>query len=97
MPREVLRRLLGGCVRHGVRQVIVLLEQVIRDEVSGITFYIWRTPDGEGRLRLQGDFPYGNRDLHFAEAGRHGDGRGRSVPAPPSTRHRLGDAGVALG
>lgn len=41
-------------------------EQVVDDsEVSGLTLTFWRTPSGEGRLRITGDLPYGNRDFQF--------------------------------
>lgn len=50
---------------------IALQEQIIEDSlVSGLTFTVWRTQDGEGRIRVTGDLPFGNRDFKFDENGR---------------------------
>jgi hypothetical protein len=49
---------------------IAIQEQVIEDHPSGLTFTIWRTPDGEGRIRVSGDLPLGNRDFQFDKRGR---------------------------
>ena len=49
---------------------IQLREQIIEDEVSGLTFMIERTPSGEGRIRVLGDLPLGNRDFAFDQDGR---------------------------
>jgi hypothetical protein len=49
---------------------VVLQEQVIEDSLaSGLTLTIWRTPSGEGRIRVSGDLPYGNRDFQFDSSG----------------------------
>jgi len=50
---------------------VVLQEQVIEDELaSGLTLVVWRTSDGEGRIRVTGaDLPYGNRDFQFDQSG----------------------------
>ncbi len=50
---------------------VILKEQVIEDVgASGLTFTVWRTPDGEGRIRISGAaLPFGNRDLHFSTQG----------------------------
>ena len=49
---------------------ILLREQIIEDEVSGLTIMIELTKSGEGRLRILGDLPYGNRDFAFDPGGR---------------------------
>ncbi len=51
-----------------------VLEQVIRDEMTGLSIQFEVMPDGEPRLRLFGpSLPHGNReicfDLHGYEAG----------------------------
>jgi hypothetical protein len=48
---------------------MLIQEQSIRDVPSGITIDVWHVPGGEGRIRLTGDFPFGNRDFQFDEAG----------------------------
>ena len=50
---------------------ITLREQIIEDPVSGLTIQIERCDDGEGRVRLWGNIPFGNRDLAFDQEGRH--------------------------
>jgi hypothetical protein len=49
---------------------IVLREQIIEDEVTNLTLMIERTPSGEGRIRILGDLPFGNRDFAFDSEGR---------------------------
>lgn len=57
--------------------------QVFHDEATGITLSLWRTPSGEGRMRLSGDaISFGNRDYQFDHDGRL-IGTGTSV-----TEHR---------
>lgn len=67
---------------------ILIREQVIADVVSGLTLTIWRTPDGEGRIRITGDdLPHGNRDLQFDSLGvLVGMGTAVSEPFPSSLR-----------
>ncbi len=48
---------------------VVLQEQVIQDEPSGLTLTIWCTPDGEGRLRIEGLPLELARDLQFSPEG----------------------------
>jgi len=65
---------------HGV----VFQEQVISDGPSGVTLTIWKAANGEGRIRLSGDFPFGNRDFQFDAGGRlvgRGTATGGSCPA----------------
>jgi len=40
-------------------------EQIIEDVVTGITLQFESRDDGTTRLRLYGDFPFGNRELFF--------------------------------
>jgi len=68
--------------------VVVIREQVINDGPSGLTFIIWRTSDGEGRIRVVGDLPFGNRDLQFDSDGNL-IGRGTSVVAACPTGLRV--------
>ncbi len=49
---------------------IRLREQIIEDEVSGLTIQIERTPNGEGRVRLFGNIPFRHRDFAFDRDGR---------------------------
>lgn len=71
---------------------IVLQEQVIEDSLaSGLSLTIWRTPDGEARIRVTGaDLPYGNRDFQFDESGRL-VGTGTSVSDACPSHLRLVD------
>ena len=49
---------------------VVLREQIIEDEVSGLTIMVELTKSGEGRLRILGDLSFGNRDFAFDPDGR---------------------------
>ncbi len=53
-------------------------EQIVEDLVTGLTFQFEVAPDGTARLRIYGDFPYGNRDIAFDENGEKA-GSGTSV------------------
>ncbi len=66
-------------------KTIQLREQIIKDDVTGITIKIERTADGEGRLRLYGQIAYGHRDFAFDSAGRLvGTGTGTCQSCPGS-------------
>jgi len=68
---------------------VVLREQVIEDSLgSGLTLTVWRTPEGEGRIRVSGaDLPYGNRDFQFDTEGRLvGTGTSTTDPCPSHLR-----------
>jgi hypothetical protein len=51
------------------RHAIALQEQVIQDLPSGLTITVWRTPSGEGRVRIEGDPSRPARDLQFSPEG----------------------------
>ena len=44
-------------------------EQIIEDLPTGITLQFEVASDGTFRLKLYGDFPYGNRDIVFNQSG----------------------------
>jgi len=44
-------------------------EQIIQDAVTGLTFQFEVMPSGEPRFRVFGEFPFGNREFIFNEAG----------------------------
>jgi len=45
-------------------------EQLINDEITGLTLIFRVTPHGEARLHLLGDIlPFGNRDFQFDGSG----------------------------
>lgn len=46
-----------------------ILEQIIEDDVTGLTIQFERAADGETRMRIYGDLPLGNRDFSFSESG----------------------------
>lgn len=47
-----------------------VVEQIVEDLVSGLTFQFEVMPDGESRLRVFGDtLPFGNREIVFDAAG----------------------------
>jgi hypothetical protein len=46
-----------------------ILEQIIEDPASGLTFQFERMPDGRTRLCVFGDLPLGNREFIFDEQG----------------------------
>ena len=48
---------------------LVILEQIIEDQVTGLTLQFSQTPSGETRLYLFGDLPLGNREFHFDNTG----------------------------
>ena len=47
----------------------VVREQVFDDPATGMTFQFEVTPDGEPRLRIFGNVPFGNREFVFNTAG----------------------------
>jgi hypothetical protein len=48
----------------------IVLEQIVEDPATGLTFQFEVTPDGEPRLRLFGEkLPFGNREIHFDRIG----------------------------
>ena len=44
-------------------------EQIVEDQVTGLTFQFEVTPSGERQLRIYGDLPYGNREIVFDQNG----------------------------
>jgi hypothetical protein len=58
-------------VRRTNPTTIPIREQIIEDEVSGITIIVELTGAGTGRLRILGDVPFGNRDFTFDADGQH--------------------------
>lgn len=79
-----MRAVEGGAQREDAAirpggATVTLREQILDDtEASGLTILIERTPSGEGRLRVLGDLPFGNRDFAF-------DAEGQLVGAGTST------------
>ncbi len=70
---------------------VVVREQIIEDEVTGLTLKFERALNGEGRLRLYGNLSFGNRDFMFSQDGRL-VGMGTAVcERPRPTWLRLGD------
>lgn len=56
-------------LRQNAREIRIL-EQLIEDPVSGLTLQFAFNPnDGTSRLRLFGDFRYGNREFIFNSEG----------------------------
>jgi len=53
-------------------------EQIIEDEVSGLTLQFEHCDDGTSRLRIYGDLPLGNREIYFDLNGDEG-GAGTSL------------------
>ena len=47
----------------------VIREQIIDDLVTGLTFQFEQTENGEARMRVYGDLPFGNRDFAFTAEG----------------------------
>lgn len=50
-------------------QKIEILEQIIEDEVSGVTLQFQKRPDGECAIYMYGDFRFGNRTFVFDATG----------------------------
>jgi hypothetical protein len=44
-------------------------EQIIEDPVSGLTFQFEVMPEGDARLRIFGNLPFGNREFIFDDKG----------------------------
>ncbi|MEX2246111.1 MAG: hypothetical protein WEC75_05445 [Dehalococcoidia bacterium] len=60
-------------------------EQIIEDEVSGLTLQFDALPDGTFRLKISGDFPFGGRDWIFNSEGEEaGGGVGTCCTPRPS-------------
>ena len=57
-----------------------IAEQIIEDEVSGLTLQFVRCDDGTSRLRIYGDLPLGNREIYFDANGNEG-GAGTALVA----------------
>ena len=55
-------------------QMVSIKEQIIEDEVSGLTLQFEVMPDGTGRLRVYGDLPLGNREIVFSAEGEEAGG-----------------------
>ena len=50
-------------------------EQIIEDQVSGLTLQFERCEEGTSCLRIYGDLPFGNREIFFdAEGEKEGAG-----------------------
>jgi hypothetical protein len=64
---------------------VELQEQILNDAgVTGIILTIWRTANGEARIRLTGDLPFSNREFQFDAEGRlvgTGTSVGESCPS----------------
>jgi len=66
-------------------QDCIIKEQIIEDEVTGLTIQIEKAPDGESRVRIYGDLPFGNRDFSFdADGELVGTGTATGVCPRPS-------------
>ena len=50
-------------------QKVTLLEQIIDDPVSGLSFQFEARPDGNSVMRVCGDLPFGNREFFFNAKG----------------------------
>ena len=50
-------------------QKLTIVEQIIEDSVSGLTFQFEARPDGEFAIYIYGDLPLGNRTLNFSRNG----------------------------
>jgi|GEM_PF-1411944 hypothetical protein len=74
--------------RERQQRTVATQEQVIDDtRASGLTLAFWRTPGGEGRIRITGDLPFGNRDFQFNESGELvGSGTGVAGACPVNLR-----------
>lgn len=57
-------------------------EQIIEDEVSGLTLQFDALPDGTFRLKIMGDIPFGGRDLIFNNEGEEAGGGVGTCCAP---------------
>ena len=71
-------------MRHNAKP-LKIMEQNIQDRVSGLTLQFERMPDGTQKLKLFGDFPFGNREFIFnAEGHKAGAGVALTDPNSPS-------------
>jgi hypothetical protein len=70
----------------GTTEDVIIKEQVVADLVSGLTLTFWRTSNGEGRLRIEGDAVSFARDLQFDA---HGALVGSGSPTGASCPLRL--------
>lgn len=54
-------------------QTCSIKEQIIEDEVTGLTLQFERRDDGTTKLRIYGrDLPFGNREIIFDKDGKEG-------------------------
>ena len=63
-------------------------EQIIEDQVTGLTLQFDALPDGTSRLTILGDFPLGNRNWIFNAEGEEAGG-GSGLCCAPSTHWLL--------
>ena len=71
-------------LRQGAKP-LKIMEQLIEDPVSGLTLRFQRMPDGTQKLKLFGDFQFGNREFIFnAEGQEAGAGVALTDPFGPS-------------
>lgn len=65
-------------------------EQIIEDEITGITLQFETRDDGTTKLILFGNFPYGNREIIFDKSGKEGAaGIALSGSCRPSWLHEV--------